>query len=250
VASGFVFLLFLLVLWEMLARSGYLSPNLFPPISTNISMFVSLLTRGVLAVELLNSLWRVMSGLLLAIITMVPLGVLIGASRLCRETLGPLIEFLRPLPPTAVIPVAMLFLGISDVMKISVILFACAFPILINTIDGIRGVHPVVVHTARCFQLSRFELVWKVLIPAAAPQIMTGIRISLPISLIVVIVSEMVGSVNGIGRYILIQQRSFNVPEMYAGILLVAVVGYLLNRLYLMVDNRILAWHRGSTGNR
>lgn len=124
VASGFVFLLFLLVMWEMLARSGYLSPNLFPPISTNISMFVSLLIDGVLAVELLNSLWRVMSGLLLAIITMVPLGVLIGASRLCRETLGPLIEFLRPLPPTAVIPVAMLFLGIGDGMKISVILFS------------------------------------------------------------------------------------------------------------------------------
>jgi ABC-type nitrate/sulfonate/bicarbonate transport system permease component len=249
-ASGFIFLGGLLLLWEVSARFGVTSRNLLPPISENMSVFISLVGSGVLLEEIAHSLLRVMLGLGLAILTMVPIGVAIGVSRACQETFGPFIEFLRPLPPTAVIPVAMLFLGIGDSMKVAVIGFACAFPILLNTIDGIRGVHPLLVFTARNFRLSAFEIVWRVLIPAAAPQIMVGIRISLPLSLIVVIVAEMVGSADGIGHYILVQQRSFNVREMYAGIIFVAIIGYLLNRLYILVDRWLLDWHRRSTGNR
>lgn len=249
-AAGVLSLIVVLAILEAVARSGYVSRNLFTPVSTILRTFSDLLVTGVLPREMLSSLARIGAGLLLAIVTMIPLGTLIGVSRLFRQTLLPLIELLRPLPPTALIPVAMLFLGIGEAMKISVIGFACAFPILINTIDGIRGVHPTVVYTARSFRFTRMEMIRKVLIPAASPQIMTGIRVSLPLSLIVVILSEMVGSVNGIGRYILIQQRSFNVPEMYAGILMVALIGYAINRLFLLVDQRVIVWHRASTGNR
>jgi ABC-type nitrate/sulfonate/bicarbonate transport system permease component len=249
-ASGFIFLCGLLLLWEVSARFGLTSSKLFPPISQDLSVLISLLASGVLLAEIAHSLLRIALGLGLALLVMIPMGVAIGISRACQETFGPLIEFLRPLPPTAVIPVAMLFLGIDDSMKIAVIGFACAFPILINTIDGIRNVHPLFVFTARNFRLSAFETVWRVLIPAAAPQMMVGIRISVPLSLIVVIVAEMVGSADGIGHFILVQQRSFNIREMYAGIIVVAIIGYLLNRLYLVVDHWLLEWQRRSTGTR
>jgi NitT/TauT family transport system permease protein len=241
--------IFLACLLEVVARSGWVSQLYFPPISRDVRTFFDLTITGVLPLEVLKTFTRMACGFLLAAITMIPLGILMGISNRTYHLFNPLIEFLRPLPPPAIIPIVMLFLGIGNSMKIFVIFFACAFPLIINTIDGTRSVHPLLLDTGRIFGLKRSQLIRKVILPAATPQIMSGLRVSLPISLIVAILSEMIGSVDGIGHYILRMQRSFNIPEMYAGIMMLGIIGYCLNKVFLVLDKTMLAWHAGWKGS-
>ena len=175
---------------------------------------------------------------------MVPVGVAMGLFRPMYNLFEPLTELLRPLPAPAIIPVAMLFLGIGEVMKITVIAFACSFPILINTMDGVRSVDPTLVDTAKTFGRDRYDIILEVILPASLHQIFAGWRIALPIALIVDIVSEMVGALNGIGRFILVMQRSFEMPGMYAGVFLVVLVGYGLNVLLRYLNDVLVGWHR------
>ena len=128
-----------------------------------------------------------------------------------------------------------------------VIFLACSFPILINTIDGVRSVDPVLIRTARTFGYSGATILAKVVLPAASPFIVTGLRIALAIALILVVISEMVGATSGIGYYILEAQRTFKIPRMYAGMLVLALLGFGLNRCFLFADARFMAWHRRLT---
>jgi ABC-type nitrate/sulfonate/bicarbonate transport system permease component len=146
-------------------------------------------------------------------------------------------------PPPAVIPVALLFFGIEDEMKVFVIFFSCAWPILLNTIDGVRSIDWVILNTAKTFRLSRSKTIRQIILPAASPQIMTGLRVSLPIMLILVVISEMVGSTDGIGYFILDSQRRFRVAQMYSGMLALAILGYTLNQLFNLLHRRLLSWH-------
>lgn len=240
-----MFFFSLAVLLEVISRAGLVSPLYFPPVSRILVSFFHLTATGVLPAEICHSFIRMSAGYFLAVLLMLPLGVWMGVSRGAYNLCEPLLELLRPLPPPVIVPVAMLFLGIGNSMKIFVVFFACAFPIVINTIDGVRSVHPVLYHTGRTYGLKRHQLILKVVLPAATPQIMAGLRTSLPISLIVTILAEMVGSSNGIGHYILRMQRTFDIPEMYAGIFMLGMVGYLLNRGFLEIDRVFLAWHKG-----
>jgi ABC-type nitrate/sulfonate/bicarbonate transport system permease component len=166
----------------------------------------------------------------------------------CRRALEVVIEMLRPIPPPVVIPVALLFFGLEDGMKIFVIFFSCAWPILLNTLDGVRNIDRLLLNTARTFGLSQARTIRYVVLPACSPQIMTGLRISLPITLILVVISEMVGSADGIGYFILDAQRRFKVAQMYAGMLALAILGYGLNLLFNLAHRTFLAWHWGMLG--
>ena len=243
--ESFIFFVLVALLLEGVSRAGVVSPVYFPPISKDVTTFFNLTVSGVLPIEVFRSFTRMACGYFLAALIMIPLGTIMGISKRGYNLLDPIVEFLRPLPPPAVIPVVMLFLGIGDLMKVFVIFFACSFPMIINTIDGTRSVHPMLLDTARSFGLNRYQLVRKVILPAAMPQIMSGLRTSVPISLIVAILSEMIGSVNGIGHYILRMQRTFNIPEMYVGIMMLGFVGYFLNKVFLRVDKILLSWHKG-----
>jgi ABC-type nitrate/sulfonate/bicarbonate transport system permease component len=128
-----------------------------------------------------------------------------------------------------------------------VIFFACLFPILVNTIDGVRGADPVLIRTARTFRLSPLRTVWKVILPVAAPYIMTGLRIATAIALILTVISEMIGATSGIGYFILGSQRTLHITQMYAGIVVLALTGYAINRVFVAIDERVMAWHKGST---
>jgi NitT/TauT family transport system permease protein len=245
-----LFFVFLALIWEGVARMGMVSPRYFPPISKIASTFLSLCERGTMPVEVLNTFERMACGFFLATVSMVPLGVVMGLYPVARNLLLPTVEFFRPLPPPAIIPAVMMFLGIGFVSKAFVIFFACSFPILLNTIDGVRSVNPLFIQTGRSFGLGGFELMRKVILPASLPQIMSGLRISLPIALIVAILSEMVGSVDGIGHFILRMERTFNIPEMYAGTFMLGIIGYGLNKIFLHFDRTILAWHLGWKAGR
>lgn len=242
--KGIIFLLFLALLWEIVSRNKLISPLYFPPMSKNLVAFYYLMLDGTLPLELSWSFGRIFGGFFLAVGVMVPLGIAMGLFKPIYNLFEPLTELIRPLPPPALIPVVMLFLGIGEAMKIIVIAFACSFPILINTMDGVRSVEPTLVDTAKTFGKSRYEIILQVILPASLHQIFTGWRIALPIALIVDIVSEMVGALNGIGRFILVMQRSFNIPEMYAGVFLVALVGYALNALLRFLNTAVIGWHK------
>ncbi|HEX6176403.1 MAG TPA: ABC transporter permease, partial [Candidatus Binatia bacterium] len=152
---------------------------------------------------------------------------------------------LRPMPSVAIIPVAVLLFGINDAMIVAVTVYASIWPVLINTIDGVRHLERTLIDTGRTFGLNRRQILWWVVLPAAAPYIVTGLRISLSIALILVTTAEMIAGSKGLGFFILDQERSMNSGNMYAGIILVSVLGYLLNRLFVLCEGWAMNWRRG-----
>ncbi len=243
--NGFLVLLSVMAAWELVSRTEMLNPLFFPPMSKILRSFFSLVFSGEILAQILSSMRRAAAGYLLAALVCIPLGIIMGLFNSVYRALEVVIETARPLPPPVVVPVAMLFFGLGDGMKVFVIFFSCLWPILLNTMDGVRNIDRVLIHTARTFGLSQGRAILKVILPAASPQIMTGLRISLAITLILVVISEMVGSSDGIGYFILDSQRRLKVDQMYAGMLSLALLGYLLNQLFLLFSNTFLSWHRG-----
>jgi ABC-type nitrate/sulfonate/bicarbonate transport system permease component len=239
---GFLVILALMVGWEFVTYMEWVDTVSVPRISIIFEAWWENIVSGALFIQLLPTLRRVFISFFLAVAVGVPVGLLMGSSRMVYRLLEPLTELLRPIPSSAYIPVAILFLGIGDQMKIFVVFLACIFPILLNTYSGVLSVDSVLVDTGRTLGISRAKTLWQIVFPASLPSILTGMRISLGISLIVVVVAEMITSNSGIGYYILDMQRAFHIPEMFVGIFTLGVVGYLLNTLFLQTENYLLRW--------
>jgi len=248
--AGMVFLLTLLALWELAVRAEWINALIVPPPSKILKLFFELVVSGQIPEQILVSMKRALAGYLLAALVFIPLGVLMGLLPTVHRLFEVTVEMLRPVPPPVVIPVALLFFGLGDEMKIFVIFFSCAWPILLNTIDGVRSVDWVLLNTARTFGLSWAKTIWQVILPASSSQIITGLRVSLPIMLILVVISEMVGSTDGIGYFVLDSQRRFNVAQMYAGMFTLALLGYTLNQLFNLLQRLLLPWQRGMLKSR
>jgi ABC-type nitrate/sulfonate/bicarbonate transport system permease component len=182
---------------------------------------------------------------LLAAAIGVTFGIVLAYFRPLHDLFGMVIELLRPMPSVAIIPVAILTLGLGDAMIIAVTVYASIWPILINTIDGVRRIERTLVDTGRTFGLSRWRILWRIVLPAAAPYVVTGLRIALAIALILVTTAEMVAGSRGLGFFILDEERSMHSGNMYAGIIVVAALGYALNRLFVMTEARVLRWRHG-----
>jgi ABC-type nitrate/sulfonate/bicarbonate transport system permease component len=247
---GVVFIVLLLVLWEVAAATEFFPPMSFPRISSIMLTWWQLTISGELLGEVLPSLWRMFAGYFMGVVIGVLLGLLMGYIRFFYNLLEPITEVLRPIPSPAYLPIVILFLGIDDEMKIFMVAFASVFPVLLNTYSGVRSVDPIQLQTARTFGVSGRKLLTQVVLPASSPYIFTGMRISLAVALIVMVISEMVAASNGIGYFILSAQRGFKIRDMFAGVLTLAVLGYILNQLFLMIENHVLAWHYGYTQQR
>lgn len=245
-APGVFLILFLLALWEVSVRLGWMVSPTWPAFSSVSQTFWENLTDGTYLAVFGSSLVRLFVGYFLAVALAVSIGLLMGVWRWFFLLVEPLVEFLRPIPSPAYLPMAILFLGIDDGMKIFMVAFAAFFPILLNTVSGVRSVDPVLLETAKTFGYGRWQIISKVLLPAAASFILTGMRISLAIALIVTVIAEMVAGNSGIGFYVLNAQRSFLVPEMYAGVIALAFVGFGLNKIFVLVEHALLRWQRGS----
>lgn len=241
---GVLLILALLGAWELSVQLKLVQAISWPAFSSVVEAWVVLLARGVLPAELLATLRRLLVGYGLAVVAGVGVGVLMGWFRFCYHLLEPLTEGLRPIPSPAYLPMAILFFGIGDTMKVFLVALTCFFPILLNTYSGVRAVDPVQLQTARTFGLKVWATLQGVVLPAAAPYIFTGLRISLAVALIVSVIAEMVASTDGMGFLILQSQRAFRIPEMYAGVITLGLLGYLLNRAFLVVEGRLLGWHQ------
>ena len=246
---GFLLVAVILVLWEVASATEFVDPISVPRVSVVLQAWWQAIVSGAMGVTLVPSLYRIAAGFGLAVLVGVPLGLLMGTVPFFFRLLEPLTEFIRPIPSAAYIPVAILFLGIGDQMKIFVIFLACLFPILLNTFGGVRNIDPVLVDTGRTFGVSRLEALWEIVLPAALPSVLTGMRISTGLALIVAVVSEMISGNSGIGYFILNNQRIFRVPEMFAGIFTLGLLGFLINVAFLQAEAHLLRWRSNGADN-
>jgi ABC-type nitrate/sulfonate/bicarbonate transport system permease component len=227
--------------WSANADSFY-----FPALAEILRTFADTWVFERVGSDVVPSLARLGAGFGIAVAVSVPLGTVLGLSAAARRVTGPIVEFVRAIPPPALLPFAILVLGVGDAMKVFIIALVGLWPILLNTIDGVRGVDPTMLQTARVYGVRGLERLRRVVWPAALPQIFAGMRTSLSLALILMVISEMVASTSGIGYFILQSERSFDIPEMWSGIVLLGLLGYLLNVAFALVERRVLRWHRGA----
>lgn len=233
----------LLALWWV-ASADSESPY-FPPLSQILSALAEVWFGPRLQADVLPSLLRLAAGYALALAVALALGLLIGTSRTVRVTLEPALEFLRAIPPPVLAPVVILFVGIDDAMKVVVIAFGSLWPILLNTVEGVRAVDPVVSDTARAYGITGTARLRHVVLPSASPQVFAGMRQALSVAIILMVISELFAASNGLGFAVVQFQRSFAIPEMWSGILLLGLLGVLLSLLFRAVESRRLAWYHG-----
>jgi len=245
----------LVVLWELAARAG--GSKFFPPPSEIAVAAAKLWFTGPASHLFLTdavfdnvfpSLGRTLGGWALAAVVGIVLGVLLGRSATAMDYVGPLFAFFRSIPPPTLIPVFAVLFGLSSGMQIGSIIFGTVWPVLLNTVDGVRSVDQVKVETARSFRTPKAYWLGMVVLPAAAPKIFAGLRVSLSISLLLMVVSELVGAYNGIGRSLMNAQQDFEFPTMWAWLVLLGILGYVFNTIFLAAERRVLAWQPARLG--
>jgi sulfonate transport system permease protein len=232
----------LLLLWQLLAERELISPAFFPSPSRTLGELWRQVARGQIWEPLSATGYRMFCGWALASLAGVVLGAAIGFSRAVRETLEPTLEFMRPLPASAVVPVAILFLGFSNAMTIAVIAFGAVWPVLLGSLHGFASIEPQLADVAAALRLQRLQAFLKIAVPNALPDILAGARVGLAISLILAVVTEIQASQPGLGQNILLAQRSFRSPELYAGVVTLGIMGFTINYAIVMLERRLLRW--------
>lgn len=194
--------------------------------------------------DVLPSLGRTLLGFGAAVAAGIGLGAVIGLSRSIEAYLDWILQFMRAVPPPTLFPVFLIVLGTGDEMRVALIAFGTVWPVLLNTIEGVRSVRPLTIDAALVFRIQPVDRLIRVILPSAGPKILAGIRTSLSLSLILMVISEMIAASSGIGYQLVQAQRSFAILNMWASILLLAILGYLLNLILTVVERRVLRWQR------
>ena len=234
----------ILAAWQL--WTAHADSQFFPTLWQILVEFKKLWLFSQFHEHVLPSLERIGLGYAIAVIAGVALGVPIGLSRWARLWAMPHIEYWRAIPPPALLPISIVLLhDIQNKQKVAFIAFFCLFPVLLNTIDGVRSLDPTLVDTARSYGIPRHERIRRLVLPAAAPQIAAGMRNSLSLAVITMVLAEYFSSTQGVGYILLISKNTFELKPMWAAIVLIGVIGYLLNVLFLLAERRALAWHRG-----
>jgi ABC-type nitrate/sulfonate/bicarbonate transport system permease component len=234
----------ILAAWQ--AYTVHLDSSKFPRLSTILVEFRQMWLFSQFGEHVVPSLERIGLGFAIAVVVGIALGIPIGLSRWARLWAMPHIEYWRAMPPPALLPISIVLVhSIGNRQKIAFIAFFCIFPVLLNTIDGVRGIDPTMMETARSYNIPRREAVRRIVLPAASPQIAAGMRTSLSLAVIMMVLSEYFSSTSGVGYVLLISKNTFEFTPMWAAIVLIGVLGYLLNVIFLLAERRFLAWHRG-----
>ncbi|MDR1462712.1 MAG: ABC transporter permease [Azoarcus sp.] len=238
--GGAIFVFFLL--WELAPRLGLADAAFLPPFSEILRTGWKLLANGQLFLHFQASLLRSVGGFAIATVTAIPLGLAIGRYRPFADIVNPLLEAFRNTAPLALLPVFLLIFGIGETSKIALVIYACFWPILLNTITGVLTVDPLLIKSARTMGLTPVQLFRKVILPASAPTIFVGIRVAGAVSVIALVAAEMVGAKSGLGYLIIYSQYNFQIPEMFLGIISITVMGLLISYVLRTSERRLSAW--------
>jgi ABC-type nitrate/sulfonate/bicarbonate transport system permease component len=231
-----------LVWWFASANS---TNFLMPPLKRILEVFPDTWLWDRMANDVAPSLIRLAEGYFAALAIGITAGVAIGSNRVLRSLVEPVLEFLRAIPPPALVPVLFLLAGIGDTTKILIIISGCVWPILLNTVEGVRGVEPVLVDTCRTYRVGGLLRLRSFILRSASPQIVTGARQALSVGIILMVISELKASSEGLGHTIEQFQNGFQYPQMWSGVLLLGLIGVLLSLIFRVVENRVLAWYHG-----
>jgi ABC-type nitrate/sulfonate/bicarbonate transport system permease component len=241
--AGIFSILVLLVAWELFARSGKVTPFMLPAFSVVAEHIYSDALHGDLWINLGLTMYRALIGFFIAAVGGIGLGAVMSRSKILRWFFDPLISIGFPMPKIAFLPIIILWLGLYDVSKISMVVFDAIFPVVTATLAGIASVDKELIWSGRNMGASEREMLWQIILPAASPQIMTGLQVALPIALIVAIIAEMAMGGYGLGGAMMTASRYANSPGVFAGIVEIAVVGYILIKAMAIVRRRLLVWH-------
>jgi len=228
-------------LWFVFTRNSH--SFAFPPVSEIAKSFRNLWLFERVPSDLLPSLGRLLIAYALASILGIALGVVLASNLILFRLCDPVLQFIRAIPSITFIPVFLYTFGIGPSVQITIIIAGCIWPILLNTLDGIRAENSVLADTCTVFRISPIRRIFQVTIPAVSPQILAGMRTGLAIAFIVMVASEMTVATNGVGYMVVQAQRSYMISDMWAGIILLSMIGYLLNMVFQKVEARLLHWH-------
>ncbi len=234
----------LLAAWELFARSGAVSNFLLPPFSVVCERIWADTLSGDLLANLGQTLYRVLIGFAIAASTGIVIGILIARNAVARWFFDPIISIAFPMPKIAFLPIFMLWFGLYDISKVTMIVFSAIFPVVTATVSSTQGVEKEMLWSARSLGASDRQLLWEIILPAALPQILTGLQVALPISMIVAIVTEILMGGPGLGGAMITASRFADLPGVFAGIVEIAVAGFCFVKGIAMLRRHLLAWHQ------
>ena len=232
----------LVLAWQVLADLRLISPIFFPSPARAIAVLVDRVRDQSIWLPIGATGLRMLLGWTLASLLGIVIGAAIGSSRIARNLLEPTLEFVRPLPASAVIPVAVLFLGLSNQMSLAVIAFGAIWPVLLASVHGFSSVQPELRQVSDVLGFGRGAFIQKIALPSALPDIIAGLRVSLSIALILAVVTEMQASLPGLGWDIFYAQRIYRSADLYAGLIVLGAMGFAANQLLVQFEQRVLRW--------
>lgn len=232
----------MVVLWQLAAARQLVNPVFFPAPARTLESLGEQMQSADFWFAFRETLRRMAIGFVTASVLGVALGAIIGLSPRLRPYIEPTLEMIRPLPASAIIPVFVLLIGLNDRMIVAAITFSALWPVLLNTVHGFKTIEPRLVEVSRILRMSRWELLRKIALPNAMPDIFAGLRLSLTVSLILAVVAEMLAGTPGLGQNITLAARSFRSPDLYAGIVVLGAIGYFTNILLERAEQHLLRW--------
>lgn len=217
----------------------------FPPLGAVLEKFGKLWLGPRFVTDVIPSLERLLAGYALACVLGVAIGVVIGTYAPLRRAAEPVLEFFRAIPPVAMIPLLIVSMGFGDAMKITVIVAGAIWPILLNTVEGVKAVDSVLDETCRTYQIKGVARLWHFILPSASPQIVVGMRLGLSIGIVLMVISEMFAALDGLGAAIIYFQRSYEIPQMWSGVLMLGIFGFALSMVFRLFEQYLLSWYHG-----
>lgn len=232
----------LVLLWFAVS-AGSTSPY-WPPLTKIVDVLITELTVGRLGGDILYSFANYFMGLGVAIVVGLTVGIAVGSNTWLRNVFMPFLDFARASPPVVFVPIIILAMGIGPEPKVFLIAFGCVWPILLNTVEGVRSIPASVIETSRAYKIPLHYRIAKVILPGALPQIVVGVRVAITIGIVMLIVSEMYGSSQGVGYFILLSGMNFALAATWAGTIFIGIVGYVFTALFAAFEHRMLRWYR------
>lgn len=245
-ALGWLGLAVAALIWQLAAAA--MNTSIFPGFTASAAQSWRLLDGPVLASDIIPSVLRTLAGFAISAVAGVVIGMVTGYYRPVREYTSAVFDFARSLPTPLLVPVAMVLFGLGGNMVVAVIVTAAIWPVLINTANAVAGLEPTLLDTASILGLRGFTLLRRVILPAVSPQVFAGMRVAISVSLAVMVVSEILGGGSGIGYFIANAQQSFEITDSYAGVIILCLLGWAFDTLFLGAESRLLAWQRGAVG--